>query len=38
MIDVAYEYMEAGTRWVDNNCARPGTTVDCSRTIMEVYA
>ena len=38
-IAVAYEYMNAGTRWVDNNCGRPGTTVDCSGLVMEgLYA
>ena len=38
-ISVAYEYMRAGTRWVDNNCGRPGTTVDCSGLVMEaLYA
>lgn len=38
-INVAYEYMRAGTRWVDNNCGRPGTTVDCTGLIMEgLYA
>ena len=38
-ISVAYEYMSAGTRWVDNNCSRPGTTVDCSGLVMEgLYA
>ena len=38
-IAVAYEYMNAGTPWVDNNCGRPGTTVDCSGLVMEgLYA
>ena len=38
-ISVAYEYMYAGTRWVDNNCGAPGTTVDCSGLVMEaLYA
>ena len=38
-IDVAYEYMAAGTRWVDNQCSRPGTTIDCTGLVMEgLYA
>lgn len=38
-ISVAYEYMYAGTRWVDNNCGAPGTTVDCTGLVMEaLYA
>ncbi len=39
MISVAYEYMAAGTPWVDNHCSRPGDQIDCSGLIMEgLYA
>ncbi len=39
MISVAYEYMAAGTPWVDNHCSRPGDQIDCSGMIMEgLYA
>ena len=39
MIGVAYEYMAAGTPWVDNHCSRPGDQIDCSGLIMEgLYA
>lgn len=38
-ISVAYEYMNAVTRWVDDHCPRPGDTVDCSGLVMEcLYA
>lgn len=38
-INAAYDYQRAGTRWVDNNCGAPGTTVDCSGLVMEsLYA
>ncbi|MBM6774801.1 cell wall-binding repeat-containing protein [Olsenella profusa] len=38
-IDAAYDYQRAGTRWVDNQCGAPGTTVDCSGLVMEsLYA
>ncbi len=39
MIGVAYEYMAAGTPWVDNHCSRPGDQIDCSGLIIEgLYA
>lgn len=38
-ISAAYDYMNAVTRWVDNQCSRPGDTVDCSGLVMEcLYA
>ena len=38
-INAAYDYQRAGTPWVDNNCGRPGTTVDCSGLVMQgLYA
>lgn len=38
-IAAAYDYQRAGTRWVDNQCGAPGTTVDCSGLVMEsLYA
>lgn len=38
-INAAYDYQRAHTRWVDNNCGAPGTTVDCSGLVMEsLYA
>ncbi len=39
MINVAYEYMQTVTPWVDNHCSRPGDQIDCSGLIMEgLYA
>lgn len=38
-INAAYDYQRTPTRWVDNQCGRPGTTVDCSGLVMEsLYA